>query len=203
MNGLRPRLPTTLVAKQLGQQYNAPIRFRKMAFENDAVHHLPTALEIGLDPHRNPALTLLKKTCEELNAANPGSLEDVVAPADWMEDLVGAPSHMLFDLVDAVIVGDSEDALLSLCRGETTHPNIMWGHTPTAPQNARLRLKNWPPIHFDHVISSHHPYPKPVVDLRLGRGCSWGKCAFCAIQSHQQGYRSGDPEHVAASMLSA
>ena len=225
-------------AKRLSQQYNAPVRFRKMAFEHADVHHVPVALELGLDAQRNPALGLLKQACEELNAANPnvialafvhpdqcvqvlalakllrasgydrtlviyGSLEDVVAPADWMEDLVGSPTHRLFEWVDAVIVGDSEDALLRLCRGDTTHPNIMWGHTPIAPDKTRATLKNWPSLHFEHVVALHHPYPKPVVDLRLGRGCSWGKCAFCAIQSHQQGYRSGDPEHVAASMLSA
>lgn len=225
-------------AKQIGVQHNSPVRFRKMAFEKDEIHHVPVALEVGLDPRRNPALGLLKQTCSELNAADPnlialafvhpdqyvqvltlakllrdsgyarklviyGSLEDVVAPADWMDDLVGEPTHMLFETVDAVIVGDSEAALLSLCKGETNHPNIMWGHTPQPPENTRLHLKNWPPLHFEHVISDHHPYPKPVVDVRLGRGCSWGRCAFCAIQSHQQGYRSGDPEHVAASMLSA
>jgi len=225
-------------AHGIGQVHNTPVRFRHLNFNKDNVEHVPTALAVGMDGARNPALPCVKQACADLIAANPkvialtfvhpdqcvqvltiarllreggfaglvvvyGSLEDVVAPADWMEDLVGEPKHLLFDTVDAVVIGDSEAALLGLCRGETDLPNVMWGHTPVHPRRHRESLKNWPPLLFDHVVAEHHPFPKPVVDLRLGRGCSWGKCAFCAIQSHQMGYRGGDPAHVAASMMTA
>jgi hypothetical protein len=225
-------------SKQLSETFQTPVRFRKLDFSHTTANHLPTALEIGLDPKKNPALTCITQARDAILARSPrvialafvhpdqfvqllaiaklirdggfdglvvvyGSLEDVVAPADWMEDLVGEPNHRLFEWVDGVVVGDSEVALMGLCRGETDLPNVLWGHNPVKPRLERTALTQWPPLHFGPVIPEHHPYPMPVVDLRLGRGCSWGRCAFCAIQSHQMGYRGGDPDLVAAAMLSA
>ena len=129
-----------------------------------------------------------------------GSLEDVVAPADFAPDLLGNPDHVLFEHVDGVIVGEAESALLALCFGHEPIPNYLTSWDRQLPERHVEDLREWPPAYVSWVKPEHHPFPAPVVDLRLGRGCPWGRCAFCAIQAHQVGYRAGSAARVAESM---
>jgi hypothetical protein len=135
-----------------------------------------------------------------------GVMEDVLSPLDFAPDLEGEPVHDLFRDVDAVVVGESERPLLELAR------RAAWGSFPgvIAPRHGVARLEEAPPVPLElHPGPSFtdlrpHPLaPAPVVDLRLGRGCPWGRCAFCAIQAHQPGYRAGTADAVARAMTDA
>ncbi len=135
-----------------------------------------------------------------------GLLEDVLSPLDFAPDLEGEPRHVVFEDVDAVIVGESEAALAALARGEPwarIGGLVAPGHGVQQPAALPLvDLATHPGPSFDGLRPAALT-PRPVVDLRLGRGCPWGRCAFCAIQAHQVGYRAGPAAAVAAAMARA
>lgn len=131
-----------------------------------------------------------------------GSFEDVIAPLDLAPDLIGDPVHDVFSEFDAVVLGEAGDALVALCRGEPA-PNVVRAGDASVPEHRLEDLSRQPDPVFDWVRPEIYPYPEPVVDLRLGRGCPWGKCAFCAIQAHQPGYRFTPAASVARAMASA
>ncbi|MBI2571610.1 MAG: radical SAM protein [Candidatus Schekmanbacteria bacterium] len=140
-----------------------------------------------------------------------GSLEDVVAPDHFLEDLVGLPAHAAFDLFDGVVIGEAETALAALYDGVTagrpyaTVPNLLAPAVGLSgiPERHTEDLPSFPTPTFSGFAPDIYPYPEPVIDLRLSRGCPWGKCVFCAIQAHHPQYRAHRPETVAAAMLNA
>lgn len=130
-----------------------------------------------------------------------GAHEDVLAPEDLAPDLLprpGEPLHRLFDDFDGVILGEAETALCALAaaldgqRPPQSVPSLLcprWGlGAPSGRGQENLRELG--AADFSLVDPTVYPYPSPVVDLRLSRGCPWGKCTFCAIAMHQEGYRS-------------
>lgn len=140
-----------------------------------------------------------------------GGLQDEIAPEDFVPDLVGAPRHRLFDHLDGVVVGDAGPALVALravALGEgrlDEVPNLVWARDaePRAPERQLEDLADQPRLELTGLDPADYPTPEPVVDLRMGRGCPWGKCAFCAIQAHHPGYRAGPADRVAAAMVAA
>ncbi len=133
-----------------------------------------------------------------------GSLEDVLAPSDFAPDLVALERpHAIFEHVDAVITGEAESALAALLEGVTPVPNaIRTGMSELPPRHVE-DLRDAAPPDFSGIDPADYATPTPVVDLRLGRGCPWARCAFCAIQAHQSGYRAGPVERVAQAMADA
>lgn len=141
-----------------------------------------------------------------------GAHEDVLAPEDFAPDLLpqpGEPLHRLFDDFDGVIVGEAETALLALAealagqRAAESVPSLLcprWGLL--RPVRGQEDLRALAAADFSLVDGSLYPFPTPVVDLRLSRGCPWGKCTFCAIAMHQEGYRSR-PTAAAVSEIQA
>lgn len=142
-----------------------------------------------------------------------GAHEDVLAPEDFAPDLVpqpGEPLHRLFDDFDGVIVGEAETALLALAaalagqRAAGSVPSLLcprWGLL--RPLRGQEDLRALAAADFSLVDGSLYPFPTPVVDLRLSRGCPWGKCTFCAIAMHQEGYRSRPPAAAVGEILAA
>jgi hypothetical protein len=128
-----------------------------------------------------------------------GSHEDVVAPEDFADDLVGTPRHCLFDDYDGAILGEAETPLLALWEavsgrrsfGEVpglVAPRLGADQRPAPRRGEDLRVL--PALDHTLVRPDDYPFPEPMVDLRLSRGCPWGKCTFCAITAHQAGYRA-------------
>ncbi|MEZ4317648.1 MAG: radical SAM protein [Myxococcota bacterium] len=131
-----------------------------------------------------------------------GCLEDVLAPTDFAPSLLG--QHALFDLFDGVVLGDADDALLALCDPTVAvrdAPNTLVSGASALPPRVRQALDAVPD--FSHVRAEHHLAPTPVIDLRLGRGCPWGRCRFCGIQAHHPGYRAGTVDRVVQGMRAA
>lgn len=128
-----------------------------------------------------------------------GTLEDVLAPTDFAPDLLG--DHGVYRWLDGVVLGDAGDALVALARGDATVPNLLRPGSATLPAR-HLDPLDTPPA-FDFVQPADHPFPTPVVDLRLGRGCPWGRCRFCGIQAHHPTYRAGPIDAVVQGMLRA
>ena len=129
-----------------------------------------------------------------------GSLEDVLSPLDFADDLPGNPPHHLFEDFDGVFVGDAEAGLIALARGEKDVPNLLGPHDQSLPEPWQLDLASAAVPDFSGIQAEHYPFPTPVVDLRFGRGCPWRRCAFCAIQSHQRTYRQTSADSVARAM---
>jgi hypothetical protein len=140
-----------------------------------------------------------------------GSHEDVLTPRDLVDDLCGMPRHLLFEDYDAVIIGEAEPALLALWdalhgkREKQSLPNLIapaWGLVaPPLPGSQDLR--ELLPPDFSLFDGSLYSYPEPLVDLRVSRGCAWGRCTFCAITLHQEGYRTRPVSAVIADMEAA
>jgi anaerobic magnesium-protoporphyrin IX monomethyl ester cyclase len=126
-----------------------------------------------------------------------GAHEDVVAPEDFAEDLVGEPRHVLFEDFDAVVIGEAETALHQLweaatgARARHAVAGVIapaWG-LGAYPKTTAEDLAALPPPDYELVDPTPYPFPEPVIDLRVSASCPWGRCAFCAITLHQQGYR--------------
>ncbi|MBT3218068.1 MAG: radical SAM protein [Proteobacteria bacterium] len=141
-----------------------------------------------------------------------GSLQDEIGPGDFAEDLLKEPIHWLFRDVDAAIVGEAENTLPALCTALAGDGDL--GAVPNliAPRHlgADYRverviydLEQQPLPDFSRLDPMLYLTPDPVVDLRMGRGCPWGRCGFCAIQAHHPGYRPGDIQNVARAMMAA
>jgi hypothetical protein len=165
----------------------------------------PTVIAIALvhPDQRVHALTLAKRLRPHHDrVVLYGCLEDVLAPSDFI-DGVGA-DHQLFDLFDAVVSGDADDALAAMCDADqplSGLPNTATRDRPGRPPRVEQPLIT--PAALDWVDPTHHPTPAPVVDVRLGRGCPWGRCRFCAIQAHHPGYRAGTLARVIHSIRNA
>ncbi len=140
-----------------------------------------------------------------------GAHEDVVSPEDFAEDLVGSPRHVLFEDIDGVIVGEAETALAALWQAATGErardgvPGLLapaWG-LDALPRAAAEDVSRLPPRDYDLVDPTIYPFPEPVIDLRISRSCPWGRCTFCAITLHQQGYRAQPVASVARELEDA
>ena len=143
-----------------------------------------------------------------------GSNEDVLAPEDFAPDLAsvpGRPEHRLFSTYDGAVVGEAESALLSIVqalRGERPPESVPSLIAPrwnlrTVPARGSERLSEFGALDLSLVDPSIYPYPHPVLDLRLSRGCAWGRCTFCAITAHQQGYRTSPAATIAPALVAA
>lgn len=133
-----------------------------------------------------------------------GVMEDVLSPLDFAPDLEAEPRHAVFGQFDAVVVGESERALLALATGRWDVGGVIApgrGLPRALPADPMPLAEHPGPSFLD--LRQHPLAPAPVVDLRLGRGCPWGRCAFCAIAKHQDGYRAGPAAAVAAAMAEA
>lgn len=138
-----------------------------------------------------------------------GSLEDVLSPMDLAPDLVGSPRHRLWDDVDSVVVGESETALVRLATALDAGaalegiPNLLLPHADRLPVLHQEAVDALADPDFEGFDPALYPYPTPLVDLRVGRGCPWGRCAFCAIQAHQPGWRASPVDRAVRTMARA
>lgn len=234
----------------LSQRFGVRLDFQTLDFPDVDAAHIPSALTVGLDESRNPALAYLKSQVAGLLATDPvligialvhpdqivqvsvlgrllreagyggflalyGAHEDVLAPEDVAADLVtaldeGRP-HLLFTDFDGVIVGEAETALFELREALCgRHPKDQvrsllcpkWGLVKL-PERGVEDLRRLAAPDFSLVDPAIYPFPRPVVDLRLSRGCPWNRCTFCAITAHQEGYRARATASVANDLESA
>ena len=140
-----------------------------------------------------------------------GSLQDEIAPEDFTDDFLSARKHAAFDDFDGAFLGEAETGLWRLVQaltdpdaeGDGTVPNLFWADAPERPVRFTEDLSTHPPASFAGIQADWYCTPTPVADVRLGRGCPWGKCAFCAIQAHHPGYRVSSVDRLVASMADA
>lgn len=187
-------------ARALGSRFGARYNTRSLVLEGAHPEDLGRSLAIALDPRKNPLLPWLTDQARRLTDLAPrlvgiaachpdqlvfgpalgrllrqagytgtlvlyGGLEDVLSPADLVAEL--GPDHLLFEDFDAVLPGEPGPALLAALRGKAP-AQPPWEAPDALPD-------------FSWVEPAHHPFPTPVVDLHAGRGCPWGRCAFCAM----------------------
>ena len=155
-------------------------------------------------PHALALARLLREAGYQGTVALYGSLEDALAVSDLAPDLPGEPRHALFDDIDLAISGDADAALAALAAGaDPRGVSGVVGPGFAVPPGPPSPLDAHPGPDFTVLAPTGYLAPAPVVDLRLGRGCPWGRCAFCAIQAHQPGYRASPAARVAAAMTDA
>jgi hypothetical protein len=130
-----------------------------------------------------------------------GAHEDVLSPEDLIEDLLpvqGEPLHQFFADYDGAVIGEAESALAqlhqALSEGQTLHhvPSLLAPRhgLSAVPVRGREKLRTLGRPEFSLINPSVYPYPEPLVDIRMSRGCPWNRCTFCAITMHQEGYRA-------------
>ncbi|MER9845394.1 radical SAM protein [Mesorhizobium australicum] len=117
-----------------------------------------------------------------------------------------------FDFFDYLVVGDGEDALLSLAQlgGNGTAdelakiPNLHFvanGSVQKSHRVARTKLDDLPipMLEFDGIDHSSYVAPHPIVALPISKGCYWGKCTFCNISNQaEEPYRFRAVQNVIA-----
>lgn len=156
-------------------------------------------------PHAAAFARLLREEGHRGVVALYGVMEDVLSPLDFAPDLEGEPRHAVFEDVDAVVLGEGEEALAAVARRAwgTVRGVIAPAHGVASPRPAPpLDLARHPGPSFAD-LRPHALSPAPVVDLRASRGCPWGRCRFCAIARHQEGFRVHPIGAVAAAMAAA
>jgi hypothetical protein len=137
-----------------------------------------------------------------------GTLEDQMSPGGFGDDLARLDSsgkrrraHSLFLHFDAVLMGEVEDVLPAYIRGESP-PGVVGFNADSVSRAVPVQLTEAPLPDWSWVIERFRT-PEAIIDVRLGRGCPWGRCTFCAIPSHTPGYRSGGVERLVASVEKA
>ncbi len=89
-----------------------------------------------------------------------------------------------FPVIDQVICGEGEAALLSLCRGEDRG----------VPGVGQLPIASLPRPDFDDYFRQLSTCFSgaafvPEIPLEFSRGCWWNRCRFCNLNLQWQGYR--------------
>ena len=109
------------------------------------------------------------------------------------------------DYIDYISIGDGETALCDLCRAidgqkpfaevpnfvrfdQTTRQAVSTGFTCARIDMDALAF----PDFSDYDLSAYFT-PEIIFPVQLGKGCYWGKCAFCDYFYGQQGY---SPKHI-------
>ena len=234
---------------RLSDRMRTQYSFGGLRFADVDEQHVPSALAVGLLPHRNPALGFLQSSLESILRPDPvligvalvhpdqlvqtlvlgrllrqagykgflvvyGAHEDVLSPEDLLEDLLpapGEPLHRLFDDFDGAIIGEAESALLllhgALSAGQSLEsvPSLLAPKHGLSgvPTRGREKLRALSRPEFSLIDPRVYPYPEPVVDVRMSRGCPWNRCTFCAITMHQEGYRALPVPEVEPDLLAA
>jgi len=143
-----------------------------------------------------------------------GAHEDVLSPEDLLDDLLpapGEPLHRLFEDFDGAVIGEAETALLELQQALSTGQSLDGLPSLLAPRHGlsevptrgREKLRALSRPDYSLVDPTIYPYPEPLVDVRMSRGCPWNRCTFCAITMHQEGYRALPVAEVAPDLLAA
>lgn len=143
-----------------------------------------------------------------------GAHEDVLSPEDLLDDLAptpGQPLHLFFADFDGAIIGEAETALYQLFLALTQRqaltgvPSLLAPKhgVPTVAGRGREKLRSLSRPDYSLVTPSIYPFPAPLPDMRLSRGCPWNRCAFCAITTHQQGYRALPASEVVPDLVNA
>jgi hypothetical protein len=233
--------------EMLGATHGVVASFYRLELTGVDAAHVPSTLEVALDPGRNPAARLYAELAIPAILANDpelvavalvhpdqiaqvpafgrmlrragyrgflviyGAHEDVVSPEDLVEDLAGDPPHVLFEDYDGAIIGEAESALAALAAAVTGGRELAGVPGLLAPRHglgapprtAAEDVTRLPPLDLSLVDPSLYPYPAPVIDLRVSRSCPWGRCTFCAITTHQAGYRARPTDTAVADMRAA
>jgi hypothetical protein len=143
-----------------------------------------------------------------------GAHEDVLSPEDLLDDLVpapGQPLHHFFADFDGAIIGEAETALWALHTALSAGQSLDGVPSLLAPKHGvvalrsrgRESLRALPGPDFSLVDGTLYPYPEPLVDVRMSRGCPWNRCTFCAITMHQEGYRALPVAEVSQALIAA
>ncbi len=128
-----------------------------------------------------PALTL----AQLLKRANRGTR--IIIGGDVFSRMVRtslAGMTPLFDLVDAFVIDDGMQPLLSLCerlqegRSFDSIPGVIASENDCVLTTPSAFVSS-PTPNYDGLATDLYFSPEPIVPLLAGKGCSWGKCVFC------------------------
>ncbi len=113
----------------------------------------------------------------------------------------------LFDLVDAVVIGDGETALVELAtRGGSGEdlagiPNVLHrGSDGNVHAGPRLEedLSHHATPDYSGLPLGDYVVPEVTLLVPVTRGCTWGRCAFCNFDALRCSYRERPPELIVA-----
>jgi radical SAM superfamily enzyme YgiQ (UPF0313 family) len=114
----------------------------------------------------------------------------------------------LLDLVDAIVVGEGEAALLELARragagkplvGVPSTIRMTVGGPVSEPAGPTVAMDSLPPPAYADLDLDAYLAPEPVVLVNGSRACYWGKCKFCDVSgTASEAYRQRSLERVIA-----
>lgn len=101
--------------------------------------------------------------------------------------------------VDAVVVGEGEDALVALADESPRLPSkgIFGILTRDTKDRVRAPRRNYLPSEPAYDLFDLSLYPALELPMTISRGCNWGKCVFCNDAYRGSRFHPGDPLRTA------
>ena len=137
------------------------------------------------------------------------------------EGEMGKTTHKLFSFVDYVVSGYADQLISVLCKKIFTYGKnipadevpdqvispifreVKYSHTGKYLESpGKINLKELPVPDYDdyfNKVSSSTELGKrilPTIPIESSRGCYWGKCKFCGLNSNQMAYMQKNWEQV-------
>lgn len=108
---------------------------------------------------------------------------------------------------DFVLIGDGEEAALNLAQA-VKNPKILINTAGLMYKNESgiiifnepkpvLKMNTLANMSYEGINFDEYMRRNPSVDMMLSKGCSWGKCNFCALAQKEGGYRIKPPKIAA------
>jgi anaerobic magnesium-protoporphyrin IX monomethyl ester cyclase len=198
-----------------------PAVLRELTFEPEATpfHRWLSRRVTGLVESHRPDLVGVSLTFPDqlplafaalaaVRAADPGIVTCLGgATAGRLATRVGRLGDLL-RLVDAVVVGEGEAALLELARRAGAReslagvPNSICttGGSPiTGPMGRTVPMDTLPTPAYEEMDLGAYLAPEPVLLVNGSRACYWGRCKFCDVSgTASETYRQRSLERVIA-----
>lgn len=169
---------------------------RQTAMTRPVLSAKVVGISVIQDDQLIPALTLakaIKDTNPRVHIVAGGSYFSQVVPTS------PAISSVAGGLLDSIVVGEGEEAILELCSAihSQTVQNDMSGqdsnrNTPRVYSGSKHPSKAWYDVipSFEDFPIREYLSPTAVVPLQVSRGCYYGQCAFCSHGAvYTPGYR--------------
>ncbi len=116
----------------------------------------------------------------------------------------------LFDLIDVLVLGDGETALVEIAGRVSEHrpvdanvPNVLLraGQGVVAGPRYEEDLSTHGTPDYSSLDLTRYLVPEVTLLVPVTRGCTWGLCAFCNFDALRCSYRERPPEAVAQDLV--
>ena len=161
-----------------------------------------------------PAFSLariIKEQNPSLHLTFFGNLGDEYSITHLLDNPINEDIQILKRWIDSIIVYEAEETLCRLAEAleigtplNEVSPNLICLGDRISNLDKRKYqfqvLDELPPPDFEGLPLDLYLSPHLVLPYRLSRGCSYGRCTFCAIRTNHLGYRVKSPDKIVSDL---